>query len=120
MIHLKQPGSSCLVDENVEAKNLKAHVVVDVTGLRSSVVMDEIRLHRYQSLDDHVSHLSFYLFNVETVLRKLDPDAVEASFVASSGFSTFISYIICVILINCIISQMNKRIVKSFLFILLA
>ena len=120
MIHLEEPGNSPFVDKNVKAENLKAHVVVDVTGLRSSVVMDEIRLYADERFDDHVSHHFLDLFYVETVLSKLHPDAVEASLVPGGGFGTLISHVISIILINCIICQMYKRIIISFLFVLFA
>jgi hypothetical protein len=82
--------------------------------------MDEIRLNADQGFDYHVSHLRLYLFNVEAILRQLDPDAVEAPLVTSSSFRGLVSRVISIILINSIISQMYKRIIISFLLILFA
>jgi len=44
MVDLKQPGLTCLVDEDIKTKNFKAHVIVDVAGLTRPIMMIQIWL----------------------------------------------------------------------------
>ena len=65
-----------LVDHDVKAEDLEAHVVVDITGVTRPVVVDKIRLDRDQSLDDDVSHLRFESLNVDSCFRHFHVHAV--------------------------------------------
>ena len=80
--------------------------------------MDEIRLDANESLDDHVAHLTFYFFHIEAVLAKLHPDGVERTFVAGGSLRVRVRFVIRIVLIDCVIGQMDKRVVESFLFVL--
>lgn len=67
MVHLKQPGSYLLVQQNVQAKNLEAHGVFNVIRLASAVGLCQGRLTRETRFYGNVFDLVHQLFPGKTL-----------------------------------------------------
>ena len=118
MIHFQQPRLARLVYKDIEAKDFKAHVVVNVAGLASSVMMIQIRLDRYQRLHEDITHLCLQLLDINSIPRELHKDALKSSFMTCRRISSFICFKIGIILVDCIIREMYEWIVVCLQLVL--
>lgn len=63
-LHLQHPGSESVIQQDVEAQNLKAGAAGGVVGEAGVVVVLEDGMSRDQSLDDHVLNVGPHLLRV--------------------------------------------------------
>jgi len=119
MIHFQQPRLACLVDQDVEAKDLEAHVVVDVAGLAHSVMMIQIWLDRYQRLHKDVAHLCLQPLNINSISGELHKDAFKSSFMTCCCISFIICLKIGIVFVDCIIREVYEWIIICLQLVLL-
>jgi hypothetical protein len=58
MVNLYKVCFAFGIEHNVEPKDFKAHVVVDVARLAGSIRVEEVRLYRYQGFDYNLFNLA--------------------------------------------------------------
>lgn len=68
MVDLNNPRLEFIIEENIEAKDFKAHGVLNIIRLAAPIGMCELWLDRQQALDDGRLNVFHYLIRIMTLL----------------------------------------------------
>ena len=67
LIDLEQPWFDVFVDEHIEAQHFETHAEGSVVWLACPIVVHQVRLHRYQRLDDQICYLELEKTDIHAV-----------------------------------------------------
>lgn len=109
-INLKKDRLHLVVDHKIEAEHLKAHVIVDIEGLTTHILMTQMRDPRTHSLHRHLLNLLPEQVHIlATILKQLKNRRHRPFMALLSLSNVFIELKIFGIFVDAVVSQMHKH-----------
>ena len=113
MVHFDDRRLQILVEEDVEAQDLKAHRVLEVVWLAGSIRVSELRLHGYETLNDRLLDVRHHFLGVVAMLGDILHRVGQTTLVADAVFQgSLVLLIILVRLVDRVVRQVHVQVAE--------